>query len=95
MPMDSTDIKVVREILAAIRSGDDTTHRLLRRLGEQLDRAEQRDAAMLDAFNRAAKGMEDMAREIRALRTEMNPPLTKPASGSKLRAAPPTKGAQA
>lgn len=36
MPMDSTDLKVVREILAAVRSGDEVTHKLLRALREDL-----------------------------------------------------------
>lgn len=96
MPMDNTDLKLVREILAAIRSGDETTHKLLRRLGEQMERGADADRDLVRAFNRTAEALEKMTGEIRALREDLTPSLEKPkklATQKPLRAA--TKGAGA
>ncbi len=75
MPMDSTHLKVVREILAAVRSGDDTTHKLLRLFKEQ---DEKGNAELAKAFNRVADSLDDMTRELRALREDLKPSLKKP-----------------
>lgn len=80
MPMDSTDLKVVREILAAVRSGDEVTHKLLRLLKEQSDQGIKNDADMARAFNRVADALEGMTREIRGLREDLKPSMQKPAS---------------
>lgn len=55
MPMDSTDLKVVREILAAVRSGDETTHKLLRQFKEQDDKNQEN---LIKAFNRVADSLD-------------------------------------
>lgn len=75
MPMDSTDLKVVREILAAVRSGDETTHKLLRAAREQHDKS---NAELAKAFNRVADSLDGMTRELRALREDLKPSLKKP-----------------
>lgn len=75
MPMDSTDLKVVREILAAVRSGDEVTHKLLRAAREQHDKS---NVELAKAFNRVADSLDGMTRELRALREDLKPSLRKP-----------------
>lgn len=75
MPMDSTDLKVVREILAAVRNGDETTHKLLRLFKEQGDK---NNADLAKAFNRMADSLDGMTRELRALREDLKPSMKKP-----------------
>ncbi|MDP2205083.1 MAG: hypothetical protein Q8K65_02130 [Alphaproteobacteria bacterium] len=78
MPMDSTDLKVVREILAAVRNGDDVTQKLLRRLSDQLEKSADNDREIARAFNRTAEALERMTAEIRGLREDLTPSLEKP-----------------
>jgi chromosome segregation ATPase len=78
MPMDSVDLKVVREILAAVRSGDEVTQKLLRRLGDQLEKSADTDREIARAFNRTADALDRMTAEIHALREDLTPALEKP-----------------
>jgi len=78
MPMDKIDIKVVRDILAAVRSGDEVTQKLLRRIGDQLEKDAENDREIARAFNRTAAALENMAAEIRGLREDLTPALQKP-----------------
>ncbi|HRI77246.1 MAG: hypothetical protein H3C49_06630 [Alphaproteobacteria bacterium] len=87
MPMDSTDLKVVRGILEAVRSGDEVTHQLLRLLKEQ---SVKNDAGTAKAFNRVADALEAMTAEIRGLREDLKPSMQKPRA---LRAQKPARGA--
>lgn len=75
MPMDNTDLKLVREILAAVRSGDETTHKLLRLFKEQ---DEKQGQDMVKAFNRVADSLDRMTRELQALREDLKPAMRKP-----------------
>jgi len=78
MPMDSTDLKVVREILAAVRNGDEVTQNLLRRLNDQLEQGAKHDRETAQAFNRVAAALEKMTDEIRGLREDLTPRIDKP-----------------
>lgn len=79
MPMDKQDYDLVRTLRDAVRSGDETTHNLLRQLNQ---RQEKSDAAIVSAFNNIAKAVQTLSEEISGLRRDLAPQLDKPKLGA-------------
>lgn len=78
MPMDQSDFELVKKIRAAIREGDEATHRLLRQLNERSEDALEVQREMLKAFNRVADNLEYLASAVEGLREDLTPKLDKP-----------------
>lgn len=77
--MDKQDYDLVKTLRDAVRSGDETTHNLLRQLNQ---RQEKSDAEMVSAFNNIAKAIQTLSEEISGLRRDLAPQLDKPKLGA-------------
>lgn len=80
MPMDQSDFELVKKVRAAIREGDDVTHRLLRQLNERAEEQLEVQREMVKAFNRVADNLEYLADAVEGLREDLTPKLDKPAA---------------
>lgn len=77
--LDYEDSETLTNILRAVRSGDDVTARLLRRVVEEQEKSNETQLKLLDAFNRMAENMAALAQAVEGLRDDMNPQMDKPA----------------
>ncbi|MBI1214779.1 MAG: hypothetical protein GC185_03045 [Alphaproteobacteria bacterium] len=72
MSFDWDDSETLEELLRAVRSGDEITHKLLRMSNDN-------QKAMIEAFNKVAGNLEKLTQAVEGLRTDITPPLDKPA----------------
>lgn len=78
MPMDQSDFELVKKVRAAIREGDEATHRLLRQMNERAEEQLEVQREMVKAFNRVADNLEYLADAVEGLREDLTPKLDKP-----------------
>lgn len=85
MALDAQDFELMKSLRAATReTGADTANRLdrviegQRKLLAVTEKSLTNDDRLLDAFNRMAQAMENLASEVRQLRQDLTPPLEKP-----------------